>query len=491
MAEKAATIEALQAEIRQLKLELGKARQSLQDDDDSRQALLCMLDDLNESQEKVEAAKREWEQTFDSVTSPIFLHDEDGNILRVNRAYAKQTDLPIDELIGRPYWEIFPKSDQRPRCCDQDRNVVEEACEHRQKIFSVRHYVVRDDKGSYKLSIHLMIDITERRKAREALEASEAKYRSLAESTNTIPWRIDFSSGQFMYMGNQVEDILGYPADSWKDISTWTERIHPDDREQATNYCLACTECGEDHEFEYRMVSKGGNTVWIKDYVTVMVGDDGPKELIGYMFDITERKEAEKQLERSLTGTIRAISTAIEARDPYTSGHQQRVADVAVAIADEMGLDANCIEGIRLGAMIHDIGKIQLPAEILTKPARLTEIEYSLVKDHPKVSFDILKSVEFPWPVADIAYQHHERMDGSGYPQGLKGDEACLEARIVAVADVVEAMASHRPYRPGLGIDKALEEISQNKGQLYDVDAADACLRLFREKGFELKAQTP
>ena len=489
MAEKAATVEALQAEIRQLKSELEKSRQSLQDDDESRQALLYMLDDLSESQEKIERAKQEWEKTFDAVTNPIFLHDADGKILRANKAYSKQADLPVSELIGLPYWQVFPKSVQRPHCCDQDRGVVEEACEECQRTFAIRHYVVRDDNGNYQCSIHLMTDVSERIKAQEALAASEAKYRSLAESSSTIPWKMDLSTGQFIYMGKQAEDVFGYPVDSWKDINTWAERIHPDDREQASKYCSECTERGENHEFEYRTITQDGRSVWVRDYVSVTMGDDGPKELVGYMFDITERKEAEEQLSRSLEGTIHAISTAIEARDPYTAGHQQRVSDLAVAIAEEMGLDANCVEGIRLGSLIHDIGKIRLPAEVLTKPGRLTEIEYAMVKEHPKVSYNILKSVEFPWPVADIAYQHHERMDGSGYPQGLKGEEICLEARIVAVADVIEAMASHRPYRPGLGVEKALEEIERNAGVLYFPEVAAACLKLFSENRFNLKAE--
>jgi len=205
---------------------------------------------------------------------------------------------------------------------------------------------------------------------------------------------------------------------------------------------------------------------------------------IHFCQDVTERRQAASRLRRSLEGTIRAIVTAVEARDPYTAGHQMRVAELAAAIAAEMGLDADRVEGIRWGGMIHDIGKIHLPAEILSKPTRLTEVEYSLIKEHPKVGFDILKGVEFPWPVAEIAHQHHERLDGSGYPQGLKDGQIYLEARILAVADVTEAMASHRPYRPGLGIDKALAEIERGRGKLYDADAVDACCRIFREGKF-------
>jgi HD-GYP domain-containing protein (c-di-GMP phosphodiesterase class II) len=174
-------------------------------------------------------------------------------------------------------------------------------------------------------------------------------------------------------------------------------------------------------------------------------------------------------------------------RDPYTSGHQTRSADLARAIATEMGLPQDTIEGLRMAGSIHDIGKLSIPAEILSKPTKLTDIEFSLIKEHSQKGYEMLTDVESSWPLAQIIYQHHERMDGSGYPRNLKGDEILMEARIMAVADVVEAMASNRPYRPALGIEAALTEIEKNKGIFYDNDVADACLKLFREKGFKLE----
>jgi putative nucleotidyltransferase with HDIG domain len=179
--------------------------------------------------------------------------------------------------------------------------------------------------------------------------------------------------------------------------------------------------------------------------------------------------------------------SAVEARDPYTAGHQVRSADLARAIATEMGLSQEKIDAIRMAGSIHDIGKISIPAEILSKPTKLTEIEFSLIKEHSRKGFEMLKDVESPWPLAEIVYQHHERMDGSGYPRNLKGEEILMEARILTVADVMEAMASHRPYRPGLGINAALNEIEKNRGIFYDNTVADACLKLFQEKGFKLE----
>ncbi len=206
---------------------------------------------------------------------------------------------------------------------------------------------------------------------------------------------------------------------------------------------------------------------------------------------VIERKWVEKELQNSLTklrkamgGIIYAMGLALETRDPYTADHQRRVSNLARAIAAEMNFSKEDIDGIRMSGIIHDFGKISLPAEILTKPGWLTEFESGMIKTHPQAGYDILKTIEFPWPIAQIILQHHERMDGSGYPMGLSGDDILIESRILAVADVVEAIASHRPYRPALGIDKALEEISQKKNVLYDPDVVDACVKLFQEKKF-------
>ncbi len=193
----------------------------------------------------------------------------------------------------------------------------------------------------------------------------------------------------------------------------------------------------------------------------------------------------ELMLRDSLEDALKAIARTIEMRDPYTAGHQRRVAELAQMLARELGLSEDEIHGIFLAAVVHDIGKINVPAEILVRPGRLNEIEFALVKNHAASSYDILKGIKFPWPIAEIAHQHHERLDGTGYPQGLKGGDILFGARIMAVADVVEAMSSHRPYRPGLGIDAALKEIETGRGIIYDADVVDACLKLFKEERFK------
>lgn len=216
--------------------------------------------------------------------------------------------------------------------------------------------------------------------------------------------------------------------------------------------------------------------------------------VFGVCRDITERRQARENLKRSydqlretLITTVNALASAAEMRDPYTAGHQRRVTLLACAIAEEMGFAEEQFDGIRMAGLVHDIGKFSVPVEILNKPGRISETEFNIIKVHPQAGYNILKEIEFPWPVAQIVLQHHERLDGSGYPQGLKNGGIMLEAKILAVADVVEAMASHRPYRPALGIDVALAEIVKGKGIIYDPEVVDICQRLIIEKGFTIE----
>jgi len=196
-------------------------------------------------------------------------------------------------------------------------------------------------------------------------------------------------------------------------------------------------------------------------------------------------KQTYKKLQKFIEGTAYIIMKVVETRDPYSIGHQQRVSKLATVIAREMKLPQDKIEGIKIASLVHDIGKVNLPTEIISKPGKLIEEEFNLIKNYPKVGYDILKKVDFPWPIAEIVLQHQEKIDGSGYPRGLKGDEICIEAKILGVANVVEAMSSYKSYRPALSIDEALAEISKNKNILFDPKVVDICLKLFKEKGFK------
>jgi putative nucleotidyltransferase with HDIG domain len=249
---------------------------------------------------------------------------------------------------------------------------------------------------------------------------------------------------------------------------------------------------GEPIVVELQQVCKDGSKKWCE--VTAIFSadhDKHPHGIIGVTRDISERKQAEEKLQRSyeklretMIATVNTLASTVEMRDPYTAGHQRRVTILACAMAEEIGLTEEQFDGLRMAGLVHDIGKFSVPVEILNKPGRISETEFSIIKHHSQAGYNILKEVEVPWPVAQIVLQHHERLDGSGYPQGLKNGGIMLEAKILAVADVVEAMASHRPYRPALGIDAALEEITKNKGILYEPEMVDVCKKLFTEKGF-------
>ena len=254
-----------------------------------------------------------------------------------------------------------------------------------------------------------------------------------------------------------------------------------------------CAQNGVPYDEELEIVTARGNCIWIRTLGEAVRDAAGAIIAVeGAFQDINDRKKAEVELKKTLKNLRKALGTiiqvlvsAVETRDPYTAGHQVRTADLARSIAMELKLSGEQVEGIRMAGSIHDIGKLSVPAEILSKPTKLTDIEYALIKEHPRRGYELLRDVESPWPLAQIVLQHHERLDGSGYPEGRKGDEIILEARIMAVADVVEAMASHRPYRPGLGLKAALEEISRNRSRLYDAAVVDACLSLFHERNYQ------
>ena len=229
-----------------------------------------------------------------------------------------------------------------------------------------------------------------------------------------------------------------------------------------------------------------GFFLMIRDITTQQQAEEELKKA----HELLEQRVAERtsELSKAMQGAVEAMALTVEMRDPYTSGHQRRVADLAAAIAMELELDNEKIEGVYMAGIIHDIGKIRVPSGILCLPGRLSAAEFGIIKPHPTVGYDILKGIEFPWPIAKIVLQHHERLDGSGYPQGLTGDQILIKAKILAVADVVEAMSSHRPYRPALGIECALEEVTKNRGIIYDAAAVDACVHLFTKKNYQLPA---
>jgi PAS domain S-box-containing protein len=322
------------------------------------------------------------------------------------------------------------------------------------------------------------------RAAEQKLRESEEKYRVLVESSTEAivvaqDFAIRFANAQCEVLtGRTREELVGKPFE---------EFIHPEDRALVLErYALRLRGEEAPPVYAFRVAHPSGQPRWV-DLRVVRIQWEGKPATLNLLSDVTERKQAAEaleghvaRLERTLQASAHALASAIELRDPYTAGHQRRVADLACTLAQRLEWSESDIAGLRLAAGVHDIGKILVPAEILAKPGRLTSVERQLVEAHPQAGHDLLKDIEFPWPVAETVLQHHERLDGSGYPHSLAGEGAILPAaRILAIADVIEAMASHRPYRAALGVDVALEEIKAHRGTLYDARVVDACVELF------------
>jgi PAS domain S-box-containing protein len=331
---------------------------------------------------------------------------------------------------------------------------------------------------------------SEHRREREASKRAEEQLRVIVENTHDIIYQLS-PLGVIQYVSPKVKEIYGYEPEGL--IGKHLKITTPTGELPKALRVLKSVLSGKTiNNIEIDQLDASGEIVPMEINSAPVRKDGKIIGVQGIMRDVTERRRADAEVKRStekllkaMENTIQAMAMIVEMRDPYTAGHQRRVTQLACAIAKEMALSEEQIIALRLAGLIHDIGKIRVPTEILINPDGLSEAEFGMIKVHPVVGYDVLKTIELPWPIAEIVYQHHERMDGSGYPSGLLGKDIILEARILSVADVVEAIASHRPYRPALGTDAALDEISRQSGILYDSKVVDACLKLFRKKKFQ------
>ncbi|NLA41995.1 MAG: PAS domain S-box protein [Smithella sp.] len=461
----------------------------------------CISLDITEqkkTEEKLRGSEKNFRRSMDDSPLGIRIVTADGETLYANRAvldiYGFETLAELQSVPLKQRYTQASYDEYLIRRAKRDRGEMDRS-EYTIGIVTkngdVRHVRAFRKQVVWNGRLHDQIiyqDITRQIQAEEALRESENKYRSVFNNIQEGIFRTT-PEGRFLLANPAMAIILGYDSpeeliDSMTDVSNQLY-AHPEQREQTIKR-LEQQDLIKNEELQF--IKKDKSLIWVSRTIQAIRDEQGKILCLeGLMEDITNRRNSVEQLRKALGGTVHAIASVVETKDPYTAGHQRRVADIARAIAREMDLSQEQINGLRMAATIHDIGKVSVPSEILSSPRKLTPLEFGLIKTHAQSGYDIIKDIEFPWPIARMIIEHHERMDGSGYPNGLTGDKILLESRILAVADVVEAMATHRPYRPSLGLDKALEEIAQNRGRLYDPEVVDACLRIFREKGYTIR----
>jgi len=461
-------------------------------------AILLDISDRKKFDAALTASQNRYRILFEESRDPIFITSIEGRYLDANQATL--------DLFGYTREEILNLEVRQCYALPADREAFQAAMKEHG---SVRDYEVklrkkdetiidcllsskvwRDDNGVIIGYQGIIQDITEKKRAEYALRESEMQYRTTINSMGDAIHAVNNDLRIILYNDafKRWNQELGLTTDILGKTIFEAFPFMPEKIRDEYNHVIKTGEILVTEE-----ISRVGGREYITETRKIPVLDRGKViRVITVVRDITAKRKAEEEfrenvlkMRRILEETTYTLASTVEKRDPYTAGHQQRVALLANAIAKEMGLSEDQIEGIKMAALIHDIGKIYVPAEILNKPGRLTEIEYNLIKTHPQLSYDILKAIEFPWPVARAILQHHERINGSGYPEGLAAEDIIKEAKILAVADVVEAIYSNRPYRPARGIDKALEEITINKETLYDPEVVDACLRIFNKKDFK------
>jgi PAS domain S-box-containing protein len=462
--------------------------------------ILLAIEDITErkqSENILTESEERYRRVFETASDAIVLFEKcEGKITHANPVTEEMLGYTKEEIIGHKLPDIGVSLDT-----DDFQTTMHNL--NKNGIINYTNVSIKTRSGQYidtdiyladrtKLVQCNIRDIAGRRQAQEELKRSEENFR-LSLDDSPLGVRIATKEGETIYTNKVFLNIYGYDRVEELKKVPMHKRYTPESyadfqlrKEKRLN-----GEFGPS-EYETSIVKKNGEVRHVYVYRKEILWNGARQFQIIYQ-DITDRKRTEAKLldtldslRKSLGTTIQVMISAVEMKDPYTAGHQIRVANLARDIAAEMGLSQNIIEGISMAGSIHDIGKLSIPAEILSKPSNLTNNEFSLIKEHSRNGYEMLKNVESPWPLAQIVYQHHERMNGSGYPKKLKGNKIIIEARIMAVADVVEAMASHRPYRASLGIEAALAEIEKNKGIIYDDTVVDTCVRLFRDKGYQL-----
>ena len=457
---------------------------------------------------------------MDKPLRVLLIEDSEDDAVLILRELRKAGYTPVSERVETEYtmrsalssqkWDIILSDYNMPEFCAAEALSVYRECGIEIPFIIVsgavgeekavqlmkegaHDYVMKDNLQRLVPAIERELKESEDRKSRKIAEDSYRKSDFIVNASRDMMALIN-RSGIFetvnssfckIFGKERQQEIVGHSVSE-----IWGQEVY----EQKIKPCLERCQNGEDINTEDWFDMEGMGTQCLEiSYIPYRNSNGVVTHAIMAAHNITNRKMAEQELDKSyrnlqktLEETVNALSALVEMRDPYTAGHQNRVAGIARAIAQELGLSEDAAQGIWVASLIHDIGKVRVPADILSRPAHLSSAEFELIKEHPRTGYEILKEIDFPWPIAEIVLQHHERINGSGYPLGLKGDEILFASRIIGVADVVEAMTYHRPYREALGLDAALDEIKKNKGILYDPDVVEACIKVFLEKGLAL-----
>jgi len=458
--------------------------------------ITCVAIDITsrkKAEQELKVSEENYRTLFENTGTAMLVIEEDMVSSMVNTQCEKLTGYSKEEIENKMKWTDFvlPEDLERMKKYHIERRKAGG------KAPTEYEFRLIDKKGNIrdmflkigmipntKKSVVSMIDITELKKVQEGLRSSREKYFNLFNNANDLI-QVANPVGKLLTVNKKWLEILEYSQEEVKGLRV-NDIIRKDKLKQISKQ-MQKTLKGKNIDFETVFISKSGKEINVEGRGNGLFKDGKFVSAMGIFRDITKRRQAEEKLKKTMDAALQTMSKIIEVKDPYTAGHQQRVSQLAAAIAKELDLSQDKVEGIRVASLIHDIGKIGIPSEILSKSTALSDIEFSLIKAHAQIGYDILKSIDFSYPVAQIVLQHHEKMDGSGYPNGLREENILQEAKIICVADVVEAMSSHRPYRPALGIDAALEEISQNKGILYDAEVVNVCLNLFKKKGFKFE----
>lgn len=455
--------------------------------------------ELRRAEQELRESEKRYRIIVDQTGQVVYDYDMGSGKILWSGAIRKLTGFSNDEFqrVDIERWEKMVHPEDRKTAlqlqCAAKKEVGKYHVEYKFRRKDGNYIYVEDERiffadkeGKACRMLGVMKDITEQKLVEQDLQLEAELLNSASDSI----FLHDFK-GNFLYMNKAAYETRGYNEKELMSMNLHEMDV-PEYAKQIESHIKGLLKTGST-SLESAHYRKDGSIMLVEVHSRI-IEHNGEKLVLSIARDITERKRAEKSLEvsydelhRVWDETISALAAIVEMRDPYTAGHQQRVAQLACAIGDKLHLPKEQIQRIDIASRLHDIGKISVPAEILSKPGKINEFEFDIIKGHPQIGHDILQRIELEGVITQIILQHHERMNGSSYPKGLSGKEILLEARILGVADVVEAMCSHRPYRPALGIKKALDEINRGKGTLYDPDVVDACLRLFTEKGFKFK----